>query len=100
MVRPSNHIRKLLIILAPTLLIFGILTVTTATLKGASDGDDTWGYPFTCFIRFSGNCAPCLPDPITSEIYFFPLLFDLLFAAIIPLLGWIIYTRVKKRLSK
>jgi hypothetical protein len=89
--------RKLLITLGLTALIFGVLTYTTATLKGASDGDDTYGFPLTCYIQFSGMCDPCSPDHVTSKIYFFPLLLDVAFAAIIPLLGWMVFTKIKNR---
>lgn len=90
--------RKLLIILALTVLIFGILTITTAKFESASDGNDTMGFPLTWFIEFGGKCDPCPPNP--TETYYWKLLLDILFAAFIALLGRAIFTKVKSSLKK
>ena len=95
----KHTMKKLIPVCILTIILFGILTIKTAKIEGPSDGDDLYGFPFTFFIRFSGNCDPCPPNPIETEIYFLQLLLDLLFAAIIPILGWAIFAKVKNNLK-
>jgi hypothetical protein len=74
------------------------LTISTAKIETPHDGEDTYGFPLTFFIRFSGMCDPCPPNP--TETYYWKLLLDILFAAIIPILGWAIFTKVKNDIKK
>ncbi|OQP57264.1 hypothetical protein A3860_11965 [Niastella vici] len=90
----------LLIISVLTIVLFSYLTISTAEIRSGSDGEDTYGYPLTFFIRFSGECDPCLPDAPETEINFLKLLLDLLFAAIFPILGWAFIIKVKKDIKK
>ena len=90
--------RKLLIILALTALVFGVLTFSTAKYESASDGTDTMGFPFTYYTYFVGKCDPCPPSP--TEIYYWKLLLDILFAAFLAVLGRVIFFKVKNRLIK
>jgi hypothetical protein len=93
-------IKKLLIICALSIAIFIAMTISTAKLESAFDGNDTYGFPLTFFIRFSGMCEPCLPGAPESEIFYWRLLVDLLTAAIIPVLSWAIFNKVKNNLKK
>jgi len=90
----------LLILSVLTIVLFSYLTISTAEIGSGSDGDDTYGYPLTFLTRFSGMCDPCPPDAPETEIHFFQLLLDLLFAAIFPVLGWAIITKIKKEIKK
>jgi hypothetical protein len=90
--------KKLLIILALTVLIFGILTIATAKFESVSDGNDTMGFPLTWFIGFGGKRDPVPPNP--TETYYWKLLLDVLFAAVITVLGRAIFVNVKNRLKK
>jgi hypothetical protein len=96
--KASNHMRKLLIILALTILIFGILTITTAKNEAMFDGDDTMGFPLTYFIYLGGKRDPYPSNP--TETYYWKLLLDILFAAFIAVLGLTIFTKVRARLKK
>jgi ABC-type phosphate/phosphonate transport system permease subunit len=93
-----NLMRKLLIILVLTILIFGILTITTAKFESASDGNDTMGFPLTYFIGFGGKRFPYPPKP--TETNYWKLLLDILFAAFIAILGLTIFINVKNTLKK
>jgi hypothetical protein len=70
--------KKIFIYLVITAAVFIALTLYTADLQGASDGDDRWGYPFTFFIEFSGMCDPCPEEP--TEMSWWKFLFDIVFA--------------------
>lgn len=50
--------KKLLIISVLTIVVFGAVTIYTAKIETPFDGNDTYGFPLTYFIRFSGECAP------------------------------------------
>jgi len=80
-----------------TILIFATLTISTARIEGPSDGDDIYGYPVTFFIQHSGMCSPCPPD--MTEIHYGKLILDLLFAAGITIIGWIILIRIIRSLK-
>lgn len=88
--------RKLLIIIGLTALIFGILTLTTAKYDSISDGNDTMGFPLTYFISFGGKRDFYPPD----QTYYWKLLLDILFAAFVAVLGLTIFNKVKSRLTK
>ncbi|MBO9202475.1 MULTISPECIES: hypothetical protein [Niastella] len=85
--------KSLLILSIFTIILFGYLTITTAELKGASDGDDNYGFPLTFFNRVNG-CDPCPPDSDLTTFYFWPLIADLLFAATISLLAWAVLSKI------
>jgi len=91
--------RKLLIILVLTGLIFGILTITTAKFESAFDGDDTIGFPLTYYHGF-GYGERVVHPPIPGETYYWKLLLDILFAACMAVLSLFIFTKVKNRLKK
>ena len=91
--------KKLLIILAPTVLIFGILTCITAKFESMVDGDDTMGFPLTFYHGF-GYGERVIPPPIQSETYYWKLLLDILFAAFVAVLGRAIFVKVNNRLKK
>jgi hypothetical protein len=90
--------RKLFIILGLTVLVFAVLTITTAKSESAADGDDTMGFPLTWYINVGGKRDFYPPNSI--EIYYWKLLLDILFAACIALLGLAIFAQVKNRLKE
>jgi len=90
--------KKLLSICLWSLLVFATLTLTTAKIETPFDGHDTYGFPFTFFIRFSGMCDPCPPNPTETKIGY--LLIDILFSIIVGLLLWLIVKKVKLKLTK
>ena len=70
--------KKVLLISMLSLATFVTATLATAKIETPFDGDDTYGYPFTFFVRFSGMCNRCPPNP--TEIKFTALLIDLALA--------------------
>jgi hypothetical protein len=90
--------RKLLIIPGLTALVFGVITFTTANYDSMSDGNDTLGFPLTYYIYFGGKMDVYPPD--LTEIYYWKLVLDILFAAFVAVLGRMIFFRVKNRFIK
>ncbi|AEV97753.1 hypothetical protein A4D02_16085 [Niastella koreensis] len=91
--------RKLLIILVLTFLIFIILNYSTAKFEGAVDGEDTMGFPLTYFRRFAYG-EVVVPPPIPTETFYWKLLFDILFAACMGIVGFTIFTKVWNSFKK
>ncbi len=60
-----------------TTLIFVALTLLTMKNESASDGFDTYGFPFTFYDHFEGKCDDCY-SKFGFKIY--NLLADILFA--------------------
>ena len=83
-----------LIILGLTVVIFLILTFSTAEVETPFDGDDTYGFPLTFFIRFSGMCKPCPPNE--TETFYLKLLVDILFALLLAILVLAGFKKAKK----
>jgi hypothetical protein len=77
---------------------FVVLTLTTAKIETPFDGDDNYGFPFTFFVRFSGMCKPCPPNPTETKISY--LLIDILFSIIVGLLLWFVARKIKLSLTK
>jgi len=85
--------KKALLFLGLTTFVFVAITLSTSKIETPFDGDDTYGFPVTYFIRFSGMCDPCPPNP--TETYYLKLLVDILFAAGIAAVGWIFFKKLK-----
>lgn len=77
-----------------TIIVFGVVTISSAKIETPFDGDDTYGFPLTFFIRFSGMCEPCPPNP--TEIFYLKLLFDIIIAFLFAFLIWTTYIRLTK----
>lgn len=90
----GNPMKKYLPLCILTIIVFGTLTISTAKIETPIDGEDTYGFPLTFFIRFSGMCSPCPPNP--TEIYYLQLVADVAVAFLLSLIIWTIYTKLRK----
>lgn len=81
-----------------TIIIFATLTISTAKIETPVDGNDTYGFPLTFFIRFSGMCSPCPPNP--TETSYWKLFVDIVAAFLIAVVILTVYTRLRKTLQK
>ncbi|MBO6514970.1 MAG: hypothetical protein JJ975_00280 [Bacteroidia bacterium] len=70
-----------------TLFVFVVITYATSKIETPFDGDDTYGFPFTFYIVYSGMCDPCPDEP--TQFYGFKLWIDILFSAILAVAGLI-----------
>lgn len=77
-----------------SIVIFLILTVSTAKIDTPSDGNDSFGFPLTFLIRFGGKRL----NPLTkfSEIFYLNLLMDVVVTLIIATLIWTVYVILRK----
>ena len=83
--------KKSIFISLISLVVFTILSLSTAKWETRVDGNDTVVYPMTFYTKFSGMCFDCPPKPY--EINYLNLTIDLLFAGLI---GLTIYSSVEK----
>ncbi len=81
-----------------TIIVFGVATISSAKIETPIDGDDTYGFPLTFFIRFSGMCTACPPNP--TEIFYLKLLLDIFIAFLFALLIWTAYIGLTKKYRK
>lgn len=89
--------KRTITIFGLTALIFISLTLSTASIRTPVDGDDTYGFPLAFFVRFSDMCAPCPPNP--TETYYWSLIVDVLFAAMLSVISLIIFLKLKAALK-
>ena len=83
--------KKSIFISLISLVVFTILSLSTAKWETRVDGNDTVVYPMTFYTKFSGMCFDCPPKPY--KINYLNLTIDLLFAGLI---GLTIYSSVEK----
>ena len=81
--------------LAWTILIFILVTLITMKIETPFDGNDTYGFPFTFHIKWSGMCEPCPENP--TETYIGYLLIDILIAGLFAFGILSINRKLKKR---
>lgn len=55
----ANFMKFVQSIIIWTILVFVTLTLLTMKNEAASDGIDTYGFPFTFFDHFGGKCDDC-----------------------------------------
>lgn len=89
--------KRLLALCILTVIIFATLTISTAKVETPVDGNDTYGFPLTFFIRFSGMCLPCPPNP--TETSYLKLLVDIAVAFLFAVICWTAYIRFGKTLQ-
>lgn len=77
-----------------SVVIFSILTVSTAKIETPADGNDSFGFPGTFFIRFGGKGMNDLTK--LSEIFYLNLLIDVVVALIIATLIRMVYVMLRK----
>ena len=85
--------RKLILIIVLTILVFSILTISTAEILTHVDGNDTIGFPFVYQIRYGGKCSPCPPNRVTMD--YLKLTADIVFSATISIILLTVFARVK-----
>lgn len=90
--------KKILVVGSWSVFAFVILTLTTAKIETPFDGNDTYGFPLTFFVRFSGMRISYPLNP--TEIKIIYLLIDALFSLIMGLLLWFAARKIKLGLSK
>lgn len=90
--------KKNVIILLLTKVVFGLLTILTASIKTPADGNDTYGFPFTFYTKIGGmvDPSPTSPDDLIRKNYFF-LVLDLAFALLTSVIGLMIYNHFKRK---
>jgi hypothetical protein len=90
--------KKPLVFCILTIVIFTSLTISTAKIETPFDGNDSYGFPLTFFIKLGGKR---LPNPKNwTEIFYFNLLIDIIIAFLIAIIIGAIYTKSKKGFSK
>ena len=90
--------RKFLPLFVLTIIVFGILTISTAKIETPFDGNDTYGFPLTFFIRFSGMCSPCPPNP--TETFYLKLVVDITVAFLFAVISLIAYAKLRQTMIK
>ena len=85
--------KKYLALFILTILVFGTVTFSTAKIETPFDGNDTYGFPMTFFIRFSGMCSPCPPN--ATETFYLKLLVDILFAIVTAVIILTVFKKAK-----
>ena len=84
-------------ILILTIIFFIIITLMTMKIETPFDGNDTYGFPFTFHIKWSGMCFECPENP--TETYYGYLLIDFIIAGLISFGLWNLYNK-RKRLNE
>ena len=86
-----NYQDRIVRFLSAAILLFLLLTYSTATIQRPVDGDDTYGFPFTFLTLFSGMCDPC--PPVMHSFIPFWLIADVLITLSLTFGGWKIVQR-------
>lgn len=87
----TNAIR----LLGLSLFIFIFFTLLTMKIETVFDGPDTYGFPLTFHIKWSGECDPCPEKP--TETYIGYLLIDLVLAGALAFGIQSLFSNRKKR---
>lgn len=72
--------KDLVKIIGLIILIFILVTLLTMKIETPFDGNDTYGFPFTFHIKWSGMCDPCPDNP--TDTYIGYLLVDIVLAGL------------------
>lgn len=90
--------KKYLILIILTLVIFGLLTFSTAQIETPADGDDKYGFPLTYYTKIGGMIypAPSSESDLIRKNYLF-LLVDIGFAFFLSFLFLTIYKKFSNR---
>ena len=84
-------------ILILTIIIFVVITLVTMKIETPFDGNDTYGFPLTFHIKWSGMCFECPENP--TETYYGYLLIDFLIAFLISIGIWKLFIKLKSKKS-
>ena len=81
-------------ILIITIIVFVVITLVTMKIETPFDGNDTYGFPYTFHIKWSGMCFECPENP--TETYYGYLLIDFIIAGLISFGIWNLYNKQKR----
>lgn len=85
--------KKLLLIIIGTFLIFTIFTILTARIFTHVGIDDTFGFPFTYLTKYEGKCDSCSTNRETID--YINLIADIVFAATLSIILYLTFERGK-----
>lgn len=91
--------KKFALICLLTVIIFVILTLSTASLQRKVDGNDIFGFPAAFYIRYGGMVSPA-PTTEMTRFILLNLVLDIVAASIIAMLFFGIYPKIKKMFIK
>jgi len=87
--------KKFLLLVISTAIIFTVLTYSTASLQRQVDGSDRYGFPASFYVLYSEMVYPTPIEEMTNFI-FLNLVFDIAVAFLITIILFGIYKRSKK----
>lgn len=85
--------KKYLALCILTIIVFGILIISTAKIETPFDGNDTFGFPLTFLIRLGGKHFSNSEN--LTEIFYFKLLVDIAFAFLLAIIVLKVYTKFR-----
>jgi len=88
--------KRILQILSSTLLLFGIITLATSSLKYDADGVDEYGFPFNFYTKVSGYNLNTQLDDTVTEFKAFALIGNIIFALVLSIIGFLVMQRFRK----
>lgn len=87
--------KNILLICLLTVIIFTVLTFSTASLQRQVDGNDSYGFPAAFYILYSEMVYPAPAEDMTRFV-FLNLVLDVAVAFLIALSIYGIYQKMKK----
>ncbi|SFC51689.1 hypothetical protein SAMN05216297_10197 [Flavobacterium phragmitis] len=91
--------KKLIVLFLLTILIFTVLTFSTASLQMKVDGNDMYGFPASFYVLYGGMMTPSPTVEMTS-FHFLNLVLDIAVAFILAVIVLMFYQRVVTKLIK
>lgn len=88
--------KNILLISLFTVIIFIVLTFSTASLMRQVDGNDMYGFPVAFYILYSGMVYPTPTTEMTNFI-FFNLILDIAVAFVIAIIIIAVFQKIKKK---
>ncbi|MFD2942157.1 hypothetical protein [Flavobacterium notoginsengisoli] len=91
--------KKFIVIILLTIIIFTILTFSTASLEMKVDGNDMYGFPASFYVLYGGMVAPTPTSEMTNFV-FLNLVLDIAVAFILAVIVLMFYQKVTKKFVK
>ncbi|MFC0779508.1 hypothetical protein [Flavobacterium sp. HJSW_4] len=91
--------KKTLLLIFSTAVVFTVLTFSTASLQRQVDGSDRYGFPASFYVLYSEMVYPTPVEEMTNFI-FLNLVFDIVIAFLITIILFGIYKKTKKLFLK
>lgn len=85
--------KRILSIIGWTTLLFVVLTILTLKIESPSDGNDTFGFPFTFYKIFGGKRTYYSPN----DFFILFLLLDIFTAYVIVLISRTLFAKLKRK---